>query len=384
MTGSAAIQQTDPIHQFAEFERQLKIGRGKRRLRVVNAADWIETTPPPVDPILTETFDRGDKVAVIGQSKLRKSFFVLQLCMHLASGLEFLSWAVEKARRVLLIQMEVKEGHFHRRVKRMADNLGISRAFIEENFLIVNGRGQDLTLEDVGELAQEFGPDVVVFDPLYKLVDGDENSAQDMKPILAEFDRLAERTGAAVLYVHHDAKGVAGDRNIRDRGAGSGVIGRDYDCCITLTAQRDDPQAVVIEVLLRNYKPQDPFTIGWCDGSFRTADLPAIPVRGGGKSNPASNKPAAEYIEQAVALVTEPITMSEFDDVLIVRVGLTQVKARAVKDAVLRSGKLKRTTRRYGKAGAIYIGNPDAIDELEPRLREKNLPDMESKPSNSG
>jgi RecA-family ATPase len=38
---------------------------------------------------------------------------------------------------------------------------------------------------------------VVILDPLYKLLEGDENSAQDMKPLLAGFDRLAETTGAA-------------------------------------------------------------------------------------------------------------------------------------------------------------------------------------------
>jgi uncharacterized metal-binding protein len=35
------------------------------------------------------------------------------------------------------------------------------------------------------QLAKKVGAELVVIDPLYKLVDGDENSAQDMKPILA-------------------------------------------------------------------------------------------------------------------------------------------------------------------------------------------------------
>jgi hypothetical protein len=384
MNGAPRIQSGDPIHQFEAFERQLTRHADRPTLRTVNASDWLDTEPAKSDPILGDTFDRGDKVAVIGLSKLRKSFLVLQLAMHVAAGMDFLAWKVGKPRRVLLVQMEVKEAHFHRRVKRMAENISISRDDLRENLLIVNGRGQEVTLEDIGILADEFRPDLIIFDPLYKLVTGDENSAQDMKPILAEFDRLAERSGAAVLYVHHDPKGQAGDRNIRDRGAGSSVIGRDYDCCITMTAHRDDPQAVVIETLLRNYKSQDSFAIGWCEGNFRTASLPAVPARSGRGTNPASAKPADEYVDQAVALVPKPVSMSEFADELITKLGLTQKKARAVQDAVLRSGRLKRTKQRYERGGAIYIGTAEAIDELEPRLREQHLPGIEGKEEGDG
>ena len=90
---------------------------------------------------------------------------------------------------------------------------------------------------------------------------------------MGAFDELAEQTGAAIIYVHHDTKGSPGDKDIRDRGAGSNVLGRDYDACVTLTAHASDPDATVVEVLLRNYPPQDPFTIVWsCDevpGGYR-------------------------------------------------------------------------------------------------------------------
>ena len=80
---------------------------------------------------------------------------------------------------------------------------------------------------------------------------------------MSAFDELAEQTGAAIIYVHHDTKGSPGDKDIRDRGAGSNVLGRDYDACVTLTAHASDPDATVVEVLLRNFPPQDPFTIAW-------------------------------------------------------------------------------------------------------------------------
>lgn len=120
------------------------------------------------------------------------------------------------------------------------------------------------------------GADLVVVDPLYKFHDGDEISAKDMKVPLKEFDELIARSGAALLYVHHDAKGTAGDRDIRDRGSGSGALARDYDANFTLTPHRDYEDAVVVETLFRNYPPRDKFSIEWQKGvhHFACSDLP--------------------------------------------------------------------------------------------------------------
>jgi hypothetical protein len=121
-------------------------------------------------------------------------------------------------------------------------------------------------------VARSIEAQVIIFDPLYKLMDGDENAAHEVKPTLRAFDKLAEATGAAVIYTHHDPKGNAAERDIRDRGAGSNVLSRDYDACITLTPHRDEPDAAVVGVLLRNYPPQDSFCIQWADGHYEVAD----------------------------------------------------------------------------------------------------------------
>jgi hypothetical protein len=118
-------------------------------------------------------------------------------------------------------------------------------------------------LERITPAIIETNPDIIIFDPLYKLAKGVENAAEDAKIILNAFDILAEQTGAAIIYVHHDAKGSPGDRDVRDRGAGSNVLGRDYDACFTITAHATEPGALVIDVLLRNYKPQESFVIQW-------------------------------------------------------------------------------------------------------------------------
>ena len=149
----------------------------------------------------------------------------------------------------------------------MARAMGITSDDLGDRLHIINARGMGICgpegIERIQKTAMNFHPEVISFDPLYKLTTGIENDAQDSKIILNAFDTLAEQTGAAPIYVHHDAKGSPGDRDIRDRGAGSNVLGRDYDACITLTAHSQDPDSAVVETLLRNYRPQEPFTITW-------------------------------------------------------------------------------------------------------------------------
>ena len=237
--------------------------------RVDNASDWIVSQPGEPKQIVVNVFDEGDKVAVIGGSKTRKTFTVLQMGVHLAAGMPFLCWDIEKPFVVLIVQMEVKRDHYWRRFKRMLRATG---GRIDDRLHILNCRGHEIKMEYIEAVASALGAQVIIFDPLYKLMDGDENAAHEVKPTLRAFDVLAEATGAAVVYTHHDPKGNAAERDIRDRGAGSNVLSRDYDACLTLTPHRDEPDAAVVGVLLRNYPPQDSFCIQWTDGHYEVAD----------------------------------------------------------------------------------------------------------------
>lgn len=68
-------------------------------------------------------------------------------------------------------------------------------------------------LEYLTEEAKDREVDLVVIDPLaYALADEDENSNTTMRKVVANARRLAEGTGAAVLFVHHEGKGNTGAR----------------------------------------------------------------------------------------------------------------------------------------------------------------------------
>lgn len=236
-----------------------------------NAGEWLQEDIQEADQILTDIFDRGDKVVLIGSSKSRKTFFLLQLLLSIAAGRSFLGWHIPKPRRVLHIQYEIQAHHFHRRLIRMCRAMGITAADLGDRLLILNARGMGLSgkqgIEKISLYATKARPDLISLDPLYKILTGDENSnsSDGMKGTLDLFDGLAVQTGASVAYVHHDPKGNAGDRNITDRGAGGGVLGRDFDASIVMTPHASEDDAFVIETSLRNYRPQEPFTALWTE-----------------------------------------------------------------------------------------------------------------------
>ena len=236
-------------------------------LKILNAFTWLNEEPAPLDQIIQDIIDTGDKLTVIGAPKVRKTFIALQLALCCAAGKQFIGLNIPKARRVIYSQFEVRDKHFHRRLIKMCRALGIKPEDLRDRFFILNARGLRLSgadgIERIHAAIKDLKPELVIFDPLYKIATGVENAAEDMKNLLACFDELAEETGAAIGSVHHDSKGNVGDKNIQDRGAGSNVLSRDYDACLALSPHATEPDTVVVDILLRNYAPVEPFAIQW-------------------------------------------------------------------------------------------------------------------------
>jgi hypothetical protein len=358
-----------------EFEEQMK---STELPMPINAADWLDTEPDEPDQILTDTIDTRDKLAIIGSSKMRKTFFLLQLLLCLAAGRDFLSWRVPKPRRVVHIQYEIQPKHYHRRLKKMCRAMGITATDLGDRFHIVNARGANLSglqgIEKISRLVDSYNPEIISFDPLYKVAVGAENNSEDGKIILNAFDGLIEQTGAAVAYVHHDAKGFSGDRDIRDRGAGSNVIGRDYDACITMTPHVSETDAAVIEIMLRNYRPQEPFTALWTEdevtGGYKFDLREEIaPTKKTSSNRKAKDLPAIDtYLPAALDLVSDaPMPIGLFMDSLRTKTGLTHSRsatfrnwatsgAHPVLDTI--------TTKRSRGKNEKFIGLYDHINKL--------------------
>jgi len=244
----------------------------EQQIEAMFGDSWLEEPVQAPDPLLDGLFDRGDKIALIGQSKTRKSFFALQLAIKLAAGQRVFGFDPPGPLKVLLIQYEIKAARYHQRAVKLAKGLNIAPESLG-NLLVINMRGINLDpVEVVFNQAKIHKPDLIILDPLYKLIVGDESKIEEVKPILKQFDRLAEQSGAGVLYVHHDKKGLTGDSQLTDRGAGSGVLARDFDTAIFLSPHKDQEDTLVVEFITRNYAPPKSIALEWKNYSFTNSN----------------------------------------------------------------------------------------------------------------
>ena len=264
---------------------------------------WSNAPIIESSPIIPQLFDAGDKVVIIGQSKTRKSFFALQLALCLAASRSFLGFPAIQDTKVLIIQFEIRKNKYHARFNKLRTALSIEGHELT-NLHIVNARGKKAFESIIEDRVQALRPNVIILDPFYKLMEGDENKSEDVKPILAFFDTISETYGCAVIYVHHDKKGTSGDQQLTDRGSGSGVLARDFDSAIFLTPHKTDANGLVVEFIARNYPPIEPITVNWLESSFGRSE--ALPLKQTKRSmNREPTTPISHYVEKVKGLLIE-------------------------------------------------------------------------------
>ena len=305
-------------------------------LPIVTGDKWAVTEEAPRDPIIDGLFDRGDKGDVIAPPKMKKSFFVLQMAMHVAAGRDWLGMKCPRPRKVLILQLEVRDTWMHRRFNWMRKSLGLTTGQLA-NLHISNLRGKYSKDTLNAAMAYIIDNDValIVIDPLYKLSAGGE-TIEELKPLMEAFDTIAEQSGAAVVWVHHDAKGVAGDRDIRDRGAGSGVVGRDCDFRIVLTAQEGNTSQTVLDVMPRNFVEPPSVVVEFEEGRFKVVDVAANPKNSktaSGKRDPLSV--TADEVFEVLKGQTYPSTKQQLKDRLPEALGVASgAKTRILIDSL--------------------------------------------------
>ena len=206
---------------------------------------------------------KGTKAVVAGSSKIGKTALLLYLTLSVATGNIFLHWRTHAA-KVLFINLEILEAFIQERLTVLMKHLNLQDI---GNLDIWNLRGKAANSEAlIGHIIRETqgkGYGLIVIDPIYKLMNGkSENMAGGVGALCHELERLAERTGAAVVYSHHFAKGNPKKKAAMDRLSGSGVFARDADTIITLT-EHSEPDCYTVEMVLRNFPQQPSFVVEW-------------------------------------------------------------------------------------------------------------------------
>src|SRR5690625_4662997 len=191
-----------------------------------------ELAPPLIDAVLRQ----GHKMLIAGPSKAGKSFALIGLSIAIAEGVKWFGWQCAQG-RVLYVNLELDRASALHRFKDVYQALNLQPNNLE-NIDIWNLRGKSVPMDKLApkliRRAQKKNYIAVIIDPIYKVLTGDENSADQMAHFTNQFDKIATELGSSVIYCHHHSKGSQGGKRSMDRASGSGVFARDPDALIDL------------------------------------------------------------------------------------------------------------------------------------------------------
>ncbi len=222
--------------------------------------EWIESVnddlpdPEPLEsvwgnmpdlaaPLIDGVLRKGHKMLLAGPSKAGKSFALIEMVIALAEGKRWLGFPCARG-RVLYVNLELDRASCLHRFRDVYDALHWRPEHLN-NIDIWNLRGSSVPMDKLApkliRRAAKKNYAAVVIDPIYKVLTGDENSADQMAAFCNQFDKVCHELGAAVIYCHHHSKGYQGQKRSMDRASGSGVFARDPDALLDLVQLETTP-----------------------------------------------------------------------------------------------------------------------------------------------
>jgi len=234
-------------------------------LNEVSVAEGLANLPKLPEELIEGIVRVGHKMLISGASKAGKSFLLMELTIALSEGIKWLGFQCRKS-KVLYINLEIDPNSINHRFAEIYRAMKI-KPLHSNNVSIWNLRGYAMPLDKLAPILirrvanKDF--DVIIIDPIYKVITGDENNASDMGYFTNQFDKICLETGCTVIFSHHHSKGSQGLKRAMDRASGSGVFARDPD------AQIDMIQLDISEVFLAQNADNESSTAWRLESSLR-------------------------------------------------------------------------------------------------------------------
>lgn len=220
-TQATQEEQFDP--ETGEVIEQPRVApQGAKVLPLVYASDITPVTDTRdfVEGLLSD----NEFSVIYGQSNCGKTFFMLDLAMHVALGLPWRDRQVEQGG---VIYAALEGGHGTKnRIVAFKQHFNVTQdiplAVIPSSINFLDDRG-DLPafLQAITEAKTRLGNvRLIVIDTLARAISGgDENSSIDMGKLVIHADAVRQLTGAHIAFVHHsgkdEARGARGHSSLR-------------------------------------------------------------------------------------------------------------------------------------------------------------------------
>ena len=203
---------------------------------------------PPAPFYLKDWLPKRGKALLYAPAKSGKSYLCLQLARCIGAGEPFLGIPTTQG-KVLYIQFELGEEILQHRMreetKKDYENVYVGTTF---SMKLDMTSGQKM----LWRALEAVEPSVLILDPKYKMIIGDENESTDMKKVTDFLDTVIEgfaESECSVLIIDHTGK------DITKRGRGSTVFEDWVDSYIQMTrkSKKGEPLRVEIEpIFLRH------------------------------------------------------------------------------------------------------------------------------------
>ena len=201
----------------------------------ITLTEIINDDSLPPNPIIDDGILLDKTILmIVGPPKHKKTFLTQNFAISIISGEGFAGFNIPESKKVLYFLAEGGYYPNRERMKVMSQNLKSEHS---DKMKLLLTSFIDLTEEeDFNEIKKEineFGAEVVIFDPLSKFHSVEENSASAMSLVYSRIRELIESCNISVIIVHHSGKVVS-------RGSrGSNATHAEYDSCITLQSKNN-------------------------------------------------------------------------------------------------------------------------------------------------
>lgn len=258
------------------------------RVKPLTGEEILMRELPELEWVVDGLIAVKDRVVLFGEFGSGKSWVGQHLGLCIAAGRPWLGFPILKARGVLYVDEEMPTVTSHRRVKRLM--WGLHMTSPPPFWLVSRGschfkEGGAQSLLDWMRV-NKVEADVIFLDAMRRMVQGDENRAQDV----IEFWRRVEtliRAGKTVIVLHHMNKPPSeGNREARHRASGSTDILAGCDTAYSLSGDGTGGYLSIAGEKSRNMEKDKGFLVQWTDHGDREGPMYVNLVKdehGGGK-----------------------------------------------------------------------------------------------------
>lgn len=285
------ILESAVIHRPKPTEKDEFSNAGEKVVELF-PSPWNDFPPPHAFPnpgtVIPSfpVFDLGALSLLSGASKSRKSWVATELAIAAASGGIFQGYACEKRRKVLYVDLELRNHSLAKRMHSVCSAKNVEPSSLNGFLMTLPWRHVHLShstpqiIAEITRIAREWGAEYIIIDPLYILMDGDESDPEVVQSVYKECAKLTRDTGAGVLMLHHFTKGSSEGKSQIDLASGSGILARMPDAVLTISRVHESHEiedAYVFEATVRDHAPVKPYVTAWRDGLLRPLNSENFP-----------------------------------------------------------------------------------------------------------